>query len=104
MLCISSEYYPVGLSPVDNRTGICRNITTGIHLDILYAETGRSNDFPIYEILGSRVRYILLYPIFGRVSTTSAKGDNFCGFLLVLLHTKPHLKRPYYKRKEILSF
>ena len=56
MLCIASEYYPVGLSPIDNRTGICRNITTGIHLHIMYAETGRSNNFSIYEILGSRVR------------------------------------------------
>ena len=59
MLCVASEYYPVGLSPIDNRTGICRNITTGIHLHIMYAETGRSNNFPIYEVLGSRVRYLL---------------------------------------------
>lgn len=57
VLCIASEYYPVGKSPVDNRTGICRNITSGIHLDILYAETGRSNGFSIYEILGGKVSY-----------------------------------------------
>ena len=56
MLCIASEYWPLGLSPVDNRTGICWNITTGIHLNIMYAETGKSNGFPIYEILGSKVR------------------------------------------------
>ena len=55
-LCIVSEYYPVGLSPIDNRTGICRNITNAIHLDVFYAETGRSNGFPIYEVLGSKVR------------------------------------------------
>ena len=58
MLCIASEYFPVGLSPIDNRTGICWNITTGIHLDILYAETGKSNGYPIYEILGAKVRYV----------------------------------------------
>ena len=69
MLCIASEYYPVGKSPVDNRTGICRNITSGIHLDILYAETGRSNDYPIYEILGGKVRYILEYLFFCFIRT-----------------------------------
>ena len=58
MLCIASEYWPLGLSPVDNRTGICWNITTGIHLNIMYAETGKSNGFPIYEILGSKVRLV----------------------------------------------
>ncbi|XP_045171552.1 tectonic-2-like isoform X2 [Mercenaria mercenaria] len=55
--CILSEYFPLGLSPVDNRTGICYNITSGIHLEIFYGVTGKSNSFPIYEILGSKVSY-----------------------------------------------
>ncbi|XP_060602357.1 tectonic-2-like [Ruditapes philippinarum] len=54
--CDLSEYFPLGLSPVDNRTGICYNITDGIHLQIFYGVTGKSNGFPIYEILGSKVR------------------------------------------------
>lgn len=55
--CIQSEYFPLGLSPTDNRTGVCYNITNGIHLDIFYGVTGKSNSFPIYEILGSKVSY-----------------------------------------------
>ncbi|XP_060569860.1 tectonic-2-like [Ruditapes philippinarum] len=55
--CDLSEYFPLGMSPVDNRTGICYNITDGIHLQIFYGVTGKSNGFPIYEILGSKVSY-----------------------------------------------
>ena len=54
--CRVSEYFPTGLSPVDNRTGVCFNITNGIHLDVLFAETGQSNGYPIYEILSSKIR------------------------------------------------
>ncbi|KAL3856811.1 hypothetical protein ACJMK2_011528 [Sinanodonta woodiana] len=55
--CIGSDLYPTFMSPVDNLTGICYNMTNGIHLDIMYAETGRSNNNSIYEILGGRISY-----------------------------------------------
>lgn len=55
--CQLNDQWPVGLSPVDNRTGVCYNITNGIHLEVLYGETGQSNGAPIHEILGSRVSY-----------------------------------------------
>ncbi|KAL4223631.1 Tectonic-2 [Mactra antiquata] len=55
--CLESEYFPVGLSPIDNRTGICYNMTNGISLEIFYGETGQSDKLPIYEILGSKVSF-----------------------------------------------
>ncbi|XP_052798385.1 tectonic-2-like [Mya arenaria] len=55
--CTLSEYFPLGSSPVDRRAGICFNMTNTIQLDIFYAETGQSNSYPIYEVLGSKVSY-----------------------------------------------
>lgn len=55
--CQLAEYFPLGLSPVDGRTGVCFNMTDGIHLEVFYGVTGNSNNYPIYEILGSKVSY-----------------------------------------------
>ncbi|KAK3606484.1 hypothetical protein CHS0354_041435 [Potamilus streckersoni] len=55
--CIGSDLYPTFMSQVDNLAGICYNMTNGIHMDVMYAETGRSNNNSIYEIIGGRISY-----------------------------------------------
>ena len=37
-------------------TGYCDNITSGIHVDIMYTEAGLSNGQPRYEIVGAHIR------------------------------------------------
>lgn len=38
-------------------SGMCTDVVTGIMLEIMYAETGRSNNQPIYEVIGAHVSY-----------------------------------------------
>jgi hypothetical protein len=47
-------------SYLDELTGICRNITSGVHIDILYAQAGLSNYQPIYNIVGARIRLVVV--------------------------------------------
>lgn len=37
--------------------GLCVDIISGIHLDIMYAVTGKINATAIYEVIGARIRY-----------------------------------------------
>lgn len=37
--------------------GLCVDIISGIHLDVMYAVTGKLNATPIYEVIGARIRY-----------------------------------------------
>ena len=37
--------------------GLCVDIISGIHLDIMYAVTGKLNATPVYEVIGARIRY-----------------------------------------------
>lgn len=46
----------VEVSLLSSRQGICYNITTGIHLEIMYAETGRSKGYPLLEVVGAMIR------------------------------------------------
>lgn len=46
----------VEVSLLFSRQGICYNITTGIHLEIMYAETGRSKGYPLLEVVGAMIR------------------------------------------------
>lgn len=39
----------------NNITGVCF-VPTGIHLHIMYAQTGAVNDFPRYEVTGAYIR------------------------------------------------
>ncbi|KAL5017276.1 hypothetical protein ScPMuIL_006865 [Solemya velum] len=41
----------------DTLTGQCSNMISSVHLEIMYAETGRSNGEPIYEIVGVYRKY-----------------------------------------------
>ncbi|ESO97721.1 hypothetical protein LOTGIDRAFT_228304 [Lottia gigantea] len=45
--------------PGESLQGICTDLTTGIHLDILYGETGQGNGYPIQEIVGARISYTI---------------------------------------------
>lgn len=38
--------------------GLCVDIISGIHLDVMYAVTGKLNATPIYEVIGSRISYV----------------------------------------------
>ncbi|XP_048768983.2 tectonic-2-like isoform X2 [Ostrea edulis] len=38
--------------------GLCVDIISGIHLDIMYAVTGKINATAIYEVIGARISYI----------------------------------------------
>ncbi|XP_041348433.1 tectonic-2-like isoform X2 [Gigantopelta aegis] len=52
----SNESY-IAVNVVDFIKGVCANITNGIHLDIMYGESGRARDYPIREIVGARVGF-----------------------------------------------
>lgn len=45
------------------RRGVCFNVTSGIHLEIMYAETGQSNRFPLLEVIGASIRYVPLLSV-----------------------------------------
>ncbi|XP_070204032.1 mucin-2-like [Littorina saxatilis] len=47
----------VPFDPLSLRSGVCRDVVSGIHLEIMYAETGRNNRYPLLEIIGAAVRY-----------------------------------------------
>nr|XP_022344655.1 uncharacterized protein LOC111137481 isoform X2 [Crassostrea virginica] len=38
--------------------GLCVDIISGIHLDIMYAVTGKLNATPIYEVIGAKISYV----------------------------------------------
>ena len=42
--------------PLESIRGICSNITSGIHVDIMYAISGKANGIPINEIVGAKIR------------------------------------------------
>ncbi|KAL8614011.1 hypothetical protein ACOMHN_023246 [Nucella lapillus] len=46
----------VTFDPLSVRGGVCKNAVSGIHLEVLYAETGRSNGYPLLEVVGAAVR------------------------------------------------
>lgn len=37
--------------------GLCVDIISGINLDVMYVVTGKLNATPIYEVIGSRIRF-----------------------------------------------
>ncbi|XP_076472923.1 uncharacterized protein LOC143302233 [Babylonia areolata] len=47
----------ITFDPLSVRGGVCRDIVSGIHLEVLYAETGRNNHYPLLEVVGAAVRY-----------------------------------------------
>ena len=38
-------------------SGMCTEMVTGIHMDIMYGETGKANGQPIYEVMNAFLRY-----------------------------------------------
>ncbi|XP_062613732.1 uncharacterized protein LOC134275462 isoform X1 [Saccostrea cucullata] len=38
--------------------GLCVDIISGIHLDVMYAITGKLNATPIHEVIGARISYV----------------------------------------------
>ncbi|XP_025093052.1 tectonic-2-like isoform X2 [Pomacea canaliculata] len=72
----------VEVSLLSSRQGICYNITTGIHLEIMYAETGRSKGYPLLEVVGAMIRYSL-----GNWSM-SCTGADSAGCLNNSIHTQ----------------
>ncbi|XP_033748286.1 cell wall protein DAN4-like isoform X2 [Pecten maximus] len=52
---------PVNLTDADviarESSGMCTDVVTGISLEVMYAETGKSNNQPIYEVIGSFISY-----------------------------------------------
>jgi hypothetical protein len=65
---------------LEDLTGVCHNITTGIHIDILYAQAGLSNFQPIYMVVGARINYTIsswyLYCV-GASSVSCAVNSSF---------------------------
>lgn len=41
----------------DSVAGRCHNITSGIQLEVLYGETGKTMGASILEIVGAKIRY-----------------------------------------------
>ncbi|XP_060064682.1 serine-rich adhesin for platelets-like [Ylistrum balloti] len=52
---------PVNLTDADviarESSGMCTDVVTGINLEIMYAETGKSDYQPIYEVIGAFISY-----------------------------------------------
>lgn len=52
-----------GASYLDDLVGRCGNIPAGIHVDIMYAEAGLAGNWPIYHIVGAKVRWVLVFAL-----------------------------------------
>lgn len=52
---------PVNLTDADviarESSGMCTDVVTGISLEVMYAETGKSDNQPIYEVIGAAISY-----------------------------------------------
>ena len=39
-------------------TGVCQHIPSGIHVSVMYAVAGNSNNNPLYQIVGAKIRLV----------------------------------------------
>ncbi|XP_021349867.1 tectonic-2-like isoform X2 [Mizuhopecten yessoensis] len=69
---------PVNMTDADviarESSGMCTDVVTGINLEVMYAETGKSNNQPIYEVIGSFVSYTNIT----LNMTCGTSGDSAC--------------------------
>ncbi|KAL8614010.1 hypothetical protein ACOMHN_023245 [Nucella lapillus] len=68
-------------------TLVCKNAVSGIHLEVLYAETGRSNGYPLLEVVGAAVRYTVSNWSMSCAGPNSARCDTTTGLTQPFLLT-----------------
>ena len=52
-----TESYNITFDPLSLSRGVCRDVVSGIHLEVMYAQTGSNKKYPLLEIIGAAVRY-----------------------------------------------